>query len=128
MNHNQVYGGPLTSGTPGYGRFFYDLAAAKLTVDNYDNAYVVEVRLDATSPVNRVRAVNVYYILQVSPPPEAPSFIDVPPGHPFYQHIEALAASGITDGCTVDQDCPDAPLTRGQMAVFPSKALGLHGA
>ena len=42
--------------------------------------------------------------------------------------VEALAASGVTAGCGTGTDfCPNAPLTRGQMAVFLSKALGLHG-
>ena len=54
------------------------------------------------------------------------SFGDVPVFHPFYQFIEALARSGITGGCGGGNYCPDAPLTRGQMAVFLSKALGLH--
>jgi hypothetical protein len=37
-----------------------------------------------------------------------------------------VKASGITAGCSATLYCPDAPLTRGQMAVFLSKALGLH--
>jgi len=58
---------------------------------------------------------------------EHATFNDVPTGHPFFQFIEALAASGITAGCGDGTDfCPNAPLTRGQMAVFLSKALGLH--
>jgi len=39
---------------------------------------------------------------------------------------EALYAAGITGGCGNFNYCPDAPLTRGQMAVFLAKALGLH--
>ena len=41
---------------------------------------------------------------------------------------EALKASGITGGCSVSPPlfCPADPLTRGQMAVFLAKALGLH--
>lgn len=62
----------------------------------------------------------------VSPAPGIATFNDVPMGHPFFQFIEALAASGITGGCGSGNYCPDAPLTRGQMAVFLSKALGLH--
>jgi hypothetical protein len=63
---------------------------------------------------------------QVSDPPASPTFGDVPDSHPFYQYIEALAASGITGGCGSGNYCPDSPLTRGQMAVFLAKALGLH--
>jgi hypothetical protein len=50
----------------------------------------------------------------------------VPTTHPFFQFVEALVASGITAGCGGGNYCPDAALTRGQMAVFLSKALGLH--
>jgi hypothetical protein len=68
----------------------------------------------------------VYYTLQVSPAPSVATFSDVPTGHPFFQVVEALAASGITVGCGGGNFCPDAPLTRGQMAVFLSVVLGLH--
>ena len=66
------------------------------------------------------------YKLQVSPAPGAATFNDVPTGHPFFRFIEALADSGITAGCGSGNYCPDQPLTRGQMAVFLSIALGLH--
>jgi len=58
--------------------------------------------------------------------PETVTFSDVPPDHPFFLFVEALAASGITAGCGGGNFCPDQPLTRGQMAVFLAKALGLH--
>jgi len=70
--------------------------------------------------------VGITWHRQVSPAPGSASFNDVPTGHPFFQFIEALAASGITAGCGGGNYCPDAPLTRGQMAVFLSKALGLY--
>lgn len=47
-----------------------------------------------------------------------PSFTDVPTTHKFYNDIEALAASGITSGCTSTRYCPDGLVTRGQMAAF----------
>jgi hypothetical protein len=64
----------------------------------------------------------------VSPAPAAADFNDVPTTHPFFQYIEALKASGITGGCQASPPlyCPDNPVTRGQMAVFLAKALGLH--
>ncbi len=70
----------------------------------------------------------VGYVLQVSSPPPSPSFNDVPASHPFFQYIEALKKSGITGGCQASPPlyCPDSPLTRGQMAVFLAKALGLQ--
>ena len=71
---------------------------------------------------------NVFlpYRRLVSPAPNTATFADVPTSHPFFQFIEALAASGVTGGCGNGNFCPDAPLTRGQMAVFLAKALGLH--
>jgi len=50
----------------------------------------------------------------------------VPTSSPQFQFIEALYASGITAGCGNGNFCPNSPLTRGQMAVFLSKALGLQ--
>jgi hypothetical protein len=40
--------------------------------------------------------------------------------------VEALSASGITAGCSPTQYCVNAPITRGEMAVFLAAALGLH--
>ncbi|MGV7224827.1 MAG: S-layer homology domain-containing protein [Nitrospinales bacterium] len=46
----------------------------------------------------------------------------------FQNAINALSASGITNGCNAagDEFCPDDNLTRGQMAVFLAEALGLY--
>jgi hypothetical protein len=43
------------------------------------------------------------------------------------KNFEALVAAGITAGCNASprQYCPDAPLTRGPMAVFLARGLGL---
>ncbi len=70
-------------------------------------------------------SVRILWHRQVSPAPALATFNDVPTSHPFFQYIEALAASGITGGCGGGNYCPDNALTRGQMAVFMSKALGL---
>ena len=53
------------------------------------------------------------------------TFGDVPTSHPQFQFIEALVASGVTAGCGGGNYCPGNPLTRGQMAVFLSKLVGL---
>jgi len=74
----------------------------------------------------RFKAVDIWWRRQISPAPGTATFGDVSTGHPFFQHIEALSASGITAGCGGGNYCPDDPLTRGQMAVFLAKALGLH--
>ena len=70
--------------------------------------------------------VEIWWKRTVSPPPATPSFTDVPTDDGAYQYVEALKASGITVGCGASTFCPDATLTRRQMAVFLSKALGLH--
>jgi hypothetical protein len=70
--------------------------------------------------------VEVWWHRSVSPAPGTATFADVPTDHIFFQFIEALAASGITGGCGNDNFCPDSPVTRGQMATFLAKALGLH--
>jgi len=108
--------------TPGCGLF---PVTVDHTVDNGANSYVVDV---AASPGNNVRfrAVRVGYQLQVSPAPDTATFADVPTNHPFFQFVEALAASRITNGCGGGNFCPDAPVTRGQMAVFLARALGLN--
>jgi hypothetical protein len=62
----------------------------------------------------------------MSPAPAFATFPnDVPTSHPFFSYVEALYASGITAGCGSGY-CPDDPVTRGQMAVFLTKALGLY--
>ncbi len=95
------------------------------TVDNATGAYVPDIVIGADPNVS-FSAVRIRYNLQVSAGPVTPTFNDVPTGHPQYQFIEALVAAGITAGCGAGNYCPDATLTRGQMAVFLSKALGLH--
>ena len=56
----------------------------------------------------------------------AATFGDVPTGHAQFQFVEALVASGITVGCGGGKYCPDAAVTRRQMAKFLAKALGLN--
>jgi len=84
------------------------------------------LQVSAPGPLTNLRMARISWRRQVSPAPGAPSFGDVPTDHAFFQFVEALAASGITAGCGSGNYCPDAPLTRGQMAVFLAKALGLH--
>jgi hypothetical protein len=60
------------------------------------------------------------------PTTNAQSFGDVPPGDPLHDLVEALYASGISAGCGNGNYCPDAPVTRGQLALFLARALGLY--
>jgi hypothetical protein len=57
-------------------------------------------------------------------------FIDVPATHPFYDDIEWLAAAGITAGCNAEgtRFCPENVVTRGEMAAFLVRSLGLPAA
>ena len=57
-----------------------------------------------------------------TPPAAAGLFTDVPAGAPFRDHVEALRNDGITSGCTSSTYCPDAAVTRAQMAVFLLRA------
>ena len=68
----------------------------------------------------------VWWHRTVSPAPVMATFGDVPTSDPGFQYIEALVASGITAGCGGGNYCPDATLTRRQMAVFLAKGLGLY--
>ncbi len=90
------------------------------------NALILHVERGAVENFQFFGWVEVWWRRVVSPPPGSPTFNDVPGDHPFYQYVEALAASGITAGCGNGNYCPNNPVTRGQMAVFLAKALGLH--
>lgn len=120
------YGGNVTNGQPGCSWFYYDLSSANITVNKFLNNYAIEVRLSTNDSTNRFQAVNVYYSLQISPPPATPTFSDVPTTHPFFQQIEALAASGITTGYSDGTFRPNNYVTRQALAAYLAKALGLH--
>jgi hypothetical protein len=118
----------LTTGetaTPGCTTVTGSLATPH-TIDNAGRNYYVRIEITGGTITTRFQAVRILYTLQVSPAPATATFGDVPTSHPFFQFVEALVNSGITAGCGGGNYCPDAPLTRGQMAVFLSKALGLH--
>jgi hypothetical protein len=55
---------------------------------------------------------------------QASTFIDVPPSHPYFTYVETLAANSVTGGCLTvpSRYCPDAPVTRAEMAVFLLKS------
>ena len=88
--------------------------------------YVYAHRSSAGEQALGLGGVSLTWKRQVSPPASPQTFADVPPSDPGFPHIEALAASGVTAGCAGGSFCPDASLTRRQMAVFLAKALGLH--
>ncbi|MEX0881253.1 MAG: S8 family serine peptidase [Thermoanaerobaculia bacterium] len=61
-----------------------------------------------------------------APPVVAQIFNDVPPGAFAYDFINDLANRGITGGCGGGNYCPNAPNTRGQMAVSIVKTFDLQ--
>ena len=120
------HGSASASGTPGCG-FFSTTFAPAVTVSNQTRTYYMNLTTGATDNTVRFSTVRLFYHLQVSPGPLNATFpLDVPTTHAFYRFIEALAASGVTGGCGTGVYCPDAAVTRGQMAVFLATALGLH--
>jgi len=106
--------------------FFSSSVSPAVIVDNFNKVYGVEVTTTGGNSGARFMAVRLSYHLQVSPAPGTATFGDVPVGHPQHRFVEALVAAGITAGCTGGNYCPNDPITRGQMAVFLSVALGLH--
>jgi hypothetical protein len=90
-------------------------------VDNLNYSYGVRV---LTGPEG-TRSVRITYRRIISDPPLTAAFTDVPTSHIAFRAVEALAASGITQGCGVGQFCPNDAVTRAQMAIFLARALGL---
>jgi len=97
-------------------------------VDNDGTAELVAHRLWAFVPFGSfgLGGARITWHRQVSPPPATATFPDVPTGHPFFQYVEALYAAGITAGYGNGFYGVNDPISRGQMAVFLAKALGLH--
>ena len=121
---NLVSVGTGVSQTPGCAFFNAGLLH---TVDNETSTYYVRLNVFGTTIATRFQAVRISYRLQVSAAPATATFPnDVPTSHPFFRFVEALAAAGITGGCSAGSYCPNSPVTRGEMAVFLATALGLH--
>lgn len=61
--------------------------------------------------------------------PETPFFTDVPATHPFFKYVQKMRDLNITTGCGANTFCPDANVTRGEMAAFlvRGKLRALHG-
>ncbi len=129
VNTNVFTTGTLASGDPGDFTYLWPVDPP-LTVDMKSCYYNLKIRMSSNNlcqgEVLRIQKATIAFTRQISPAPAAATFNDVATNHWAFQHVEALAASGITAGCGGSNFCPDAPLTRAQMAVFLSKALGLY--
>ncbi len=110
-----------TTGATGYQS---DVGTSAFTINNRDCVYTVRANFAATTGLT-LQKLRAQWVRQISPAPLVASFTDVPTTDPFFREVEALAASGITQGCTATQFCPGSTLTRLQMAIFLARALGL---
>lgn len=130
-------GGTGVAETPGYKLVCVD-APANTTIRAFGDAdgdgspsylsYRIAVVLP---PFNAAANVSfggaiVKWQRQQAPAPLTATFGDVPTNYLFFRAIENLAASGITGGCATGQFCPNSPITRGEVAAFLSKGLGLN--
>lgn len=121
---------PIAIGTTDAGvggcQFAFGAPSSPVLIDNYTRRYRVRAAIRGADSATRLGAVRIYYRLKVSDAPGFATFNDVPVGSALHQYVEAVAAAGITAGCGSGNFCPNDPITRGQMAVFLAKALGLH--
>ena len=106
------FGPPVVSGT-------YAGGSVSLPMTGLSPA--VPVGVPAPAPTGP--EFNVFILTSTPGPYE---FFDVPPTHMFHNVIHALAANGVTAGCGGGNFCPNASVTRAQMAVFLLKSK--HGA
>ena len=113
------------SGSSGCSYVSADLTGQGFTMDNFSDELVLSANIGASAATTLLGA-SIGYQLQLSPAPATATFGDVPTTHPYFRAIEALAASGITGGCGNGNFCPNQNVTRGEMAVFLARALGLH--
>ena len=62
------------------------------------------------------------------PRPSSPRFVDVEPGEWWAPYVERLGVLAVTRGCALEpaRYCPDASVTRGQMATFLTRAFQLE--
>ncbi len=133
----QVLGNGTTgaAATPGYALTCVDLATPTLIrkfqdLDGNGHSgntwYALYVNFTGFSSNLRVGGGVITWLRTVSPAPAAATFGDVPTNFLYFRAIEALAASGITGGCGNGNFCPNQYVTRGEIAAFFARALGLH--
>jgi hypothetical protein len=125
--HGAAYNPPAVGNTTGFvdvstgywaAAWIKQLAADGITGGCGANLYCPE------SPVTRAQM--AVFLLRskhganYNPPAVASNsgFSDVPPTHWAAAWIKQLVAEGITSGCGTGTYCPEAPVTRAQMAVF----------
>jgi hypothetical protein len=103
-----------------------DLTPLAYTTNNNTRRLVLRAHTSSGTSSTKLVGAYIGYKLQVSAAPASATFSDVPTNHPYFRFVEALYRAGITGGCGGGNYCVNAPITRGEMAVFLAAALGLH--
>ncbi len=111
---------------PGDDYTIVDLTGDDIVIDNFENRHFILAATTTADGSTAISRISIGYKLQVSPGPATATFTDVPTTHPFFKFVEALHAAGITNGYPDGRFGVNDPITRGQMAVFLSAALGLN--
>jgi hypothetical protein len=107
-------------GSNGVGSGSLNDAVLGLAIDQrtvYVSGYFSEANSNGTLLKN---AAHIAAYVEETPLPAAPSFSDVPTGHPYYRDIEILYAHNLTGGCQTSplKFCPDQVMNRAQAATF----------
>jgi len=100
-----------------------EFASAGITAGCGNNNYCPDT--EVTRDQMAVFLLRAKYGSSYSPPPATGIFNDVDFSHWAVHWIEQLAAEGITAGCGGGNYCPEAVVTRDQMAVFLVRTFGL---
>ncbi len=98
------------------------LTGVEDSLDDGDQSYAIQFSTSSTDLLYDGLAVADLTVVNVD---NDPIFADVPLGYWAYDWIQTLVDSGITSGCGGDNYCPDAEVSRAQMAVFLER--GIHG-
>ncbi len=103
----------------------YDDSTASKPSRTFADPGAHRVRLKVTDGRGGIDTAQV--TIMAGPQPVGASFTDVPVGYVFYEDIEWLLAEGVTEGCNPEGTmfCPTESVTRGQMAAFLVRYLGL---
>lgn len=102
------------------------ILASPITVDNDANSYHIELIFPVANDSLLFGSLRVAFRRQISPAPATATFNDVPTDHALFRAVEAVADAGISGGCGDGNFCPGDAVTRGELAVFLARALGLH--
>jgi beta-propeller repeat-containing protein/BACON domain-containing protein/all-beta uncharacterized protein/S-layer family protein len=78
----------------------------------------------AANSATTIRSGTIMIAGQIFAVLQGAAFLDVPVGHLFYEQIGKLSARGVTVGCGSGNFCPEATVSREQMAAFIIRALG----